>query len=289
MTHPVMPDSVPAPIPASIPESIPAPCVILVDPQMGENIGASARAMCNCGLEDLRLVRPRDSWPNPKATAMAVGAFERMRPVRVYETTAEAIADLHYVCATTARPRDQAKPVYDARSFTKLCYARAQSNQKTGILFGGERAGLSNDDVSVAHSILTLPLNPDFCSLNLAQAVLLLAYEWRMQIVMDQDSSYKTAFDAPPHEPAPHGSIDALINRLEQTLSTHHFFRSPDLRPTMVRNIRTMLLRTHMSEQEIRTCHGIITALSGGKDPAQSRTSRKQSKNASLRATKLLS
>lgn len=232
------------------------PVIILVDPQMGENIGASARAMMNCGLTDLRLVRPRDGWPSEPARAMSAGALDKMPPVPVYNSVAEAVADCHYVYATTARPREIVKPSLGARDAAADMIKR--SGQKIGILFGAERAGLTNEDVAMAHCIITIPLNPEFSSLNLGQAVLLTAYEWRQA----QEVS------APPmgdHVLAPHEKLNELFLRLESELEAHDFFKAPELRAPMMRNLRAMLSRGEMSEQEVRTFHGIISALTGKK------------------------
>ncbi|MCB9988839.1 MAG: RNA methyltransferase [Rhodospirillales bacterium] len=233
-----------------------APVVILVDPQMGENIGAAARAMLNCGLTELRLVRPRDGWPNEKAQAMSSGALDKMPPVKIYETTADAVADCHYVYATTARLREMAKPVITAREAAADGRARAAQSQKIGLLFGAERTGLTNDDVALAHAVVTIPLNPAFSSLNLGQAVLLLAYEW-------SQAHYEPAENE--HIPAPHEHLNELFERLESELEAHHFFRTAGQKPIMIRNLRTALGRAEMSEQEIRTFHGIISALIGKK------------------------
>ncbi len=235
-----------------------APVVILVDPQMGENIGATARAMLNCGLTELRLVRPRDGWPNERADAMSSGALDKMPPVKVYDTTAEAVADCHYLYATTARLREMAKPVMTAREAAADARTRAAQGQKIGYLFGAERMGLTNDDVALAHTAVTIPLNPAFSSLNLGQAVLLLAYEWSQAQFSPADSD---------HIPAPHAELNELFERLENELEANHFFRTEGQRPIMIRNLKTTLARAEMSAQEIRTFHGIISALLGKKAP----------------------
>lgn len=238
------------------------PAVILVDPQMGENIGAAARAMLNCGLTDLRVVRPRDGWPNERAVAMSAGALDRMPPVQVFDDTASALADCHYVYATTARPRDMVKPVINAREAAADMKRRMEDSQQTGILFGAERAGLANDDISLAHAIVTIPLNPGFSSLNLAQGVLLVAYEWYQQYVTLEQKE-RTGENLP----AAHEKLNELYDRLEDELEKNHFFRSPDMRPSMMRNLKNMLGRAEMTEQEARTFHGVISALTGKKSP----------------------
>jgi len=238
------------------------PSIVLINPQMGENIGASARAMLNCGLSDLRLVNPRDGWPNERAQANSAGALDQMPPVKIFNSTSEAIAEYHYIYATTARPRDMAKPVMTARSAACNMQKRIISGQKIAIMFGGERAGLSNEDIAHADAIITIPLNPDFSSLNLAQGVLLCAYEWA-QI---------TAYTAPDKQipqgdsfPVSKQNFESLMNRLEEELTMHHFFRNEDMRPAMMRNIRTLFSRAEMTDQEARTLQGIISALIGNK------------------------
>lgn len=238
-----------------------APAVVLIAPQMGENIGAAARAMLNCGLRELRLVNPRDGWPNPAAEAMSSGALAKMPPVPVFESAKAAVADCHYVLATTARPRDMVKPVFTPREAVAELAGRAAAGQKTAILFGPERAGLENDDVALAHGIITIPLNPEFSSLNLGQAVLLTSYEW--------SQTQYAASDRKENEdlPAPHEKFVELCERLEGELESGHFFRTDGQRPVMIRNLRNMLSRAEMTEQEVRTFHGMITALTGGKKP----------------------
>jgi tRNA/rRNA methyltransferase len=237
------------------------PSIILVKPQMGENIGASARAMANFGLKDLSLVDPRDGWPSAAADANSVGAFDHMNAVKVYDSVTDAIADAHTVYATTARPRDMRKPVFAPAQAVEDMIAKGQRGMKTAILFGGERAGLDNDDIALAQNIITFPTNPDFSSLNLAQSVLLLSYEY-----------FRQANDAPaatlPEGKSPaatQGEVEEFLARLESELEDGHFFRNPDMRPAMVRNIRAMFTRADLSEQEVRTLHGMVSALIGKK------------------------
>lgn len=240
------------------------PVVVLVDPQMGENIGTAARAMLNCGLSRLRLVRPRDGWPSDKAVAASAGALERMPPVQVFPTLPEALADLEYVYATTARSRELVKPVLSPRAAAKDLHRRQAEGLRTGILFGAERMGLTNDDVALAHALVTAPLNPGFSSLNLAQSVLMMAYEWWSAAADDPEPS---RLPTGASRPATQAELEALLVRLEAELDAHHFFRNPDMRPTMVRNIRSLFTRATPTEQEIRTFQGIVTALTGGKGP----------------------
>ncbi len=239
------------------------PAIILVNPQMGENIGAAARAMLNCGLDELRLVNPRDGWPSAQAEAMSSGALGKMPPVQVYDSTAAAIADCHYIYATTARPRDMVKPVFTAKSAAEDMHRRAAQGQKIGLLFGAERSGLDNDDVAQSHAVITIPLNPAFSSLNLAQGVLLLTYEWYQLAVNALEKQLPTGSS----QPVTHDELHDLFERLENELDAHHFFRNDGQRPIMIRNLRNLLTRAEMTQQETRTFHGIISALIGKKAP----------------------
>lgn len=233
------------------------PTIILVAPQMGENIGASARAMLNFGLSDLRLVAPRDGWPSDEAvrnSAGALGADNRVR-VQVFKTLGDAISDLHFVLATTARRRDLVKDVYTPTSAATSVQERIAVEQNCGFVFGGERSGLDNDDIALCQGIITIPTNPDFSSLNLGQAVLLQCWE----IFRAQESELKTAVQN-ENTPAPQGQLDELLNRLEKELESADFFKSAGLKPTMLRNIRSMFTRSDLTEQEVRTLHGILSA-----------------------------
>ena len=176
--------------------------VILISPQMGENIGAAARAMMNFGVHDLRLVAPRDGWPNERAHAMAAGAFEIMPPVQVFDTLSAATADLHFILGTSARPRDMVKPTYTPRKAVQESLPRHAQGQRIGILFGAERTGLLNDEITACHGIITIPTNPDFPSLNLGQSVLLMAYEWMQQVESDAQNTIFFLFQAPSARPA---------------------------------------------------------------------------------------
>ncbi len=236
------------------------PAIVLVEPQLGENIGTVARAMLNCGLTDLRLVRPRDGWPNPKAVAAASGADLVLETAQIYETTAAAIADLGYVLATTARLRDMLKPVVTPRAAAAALRSREAAGTRCGILFGPERSGLVNEDVGLADAALTVPLNPAFTSLNLAQAVLLIAWEWR--VAADTTPAERLTYDetAPPADKA---KLLNLFEHLEEALDAAGFFRVEAKRPAMVQNLRALFTRAALSEQEVRTLHGVIVALSG--------------------------
>jgi tRNA/rRNA methyltransferase len=242
------------------------PVIILIAPQMGENIGAAARAMCNFGLDTLKIVNPRDGWPNNQpsesATANAVGAFDHMHPVEVFDNTADALKEFHTIYATTARARDMRKPVMTARTTAQDIADKQAQGLRTAIMFGGERAGLTNEDIALAHNIITIPTNPNFSSLNLAQSVLLMANE-----IFQATHNNSTEAQTPLGDSAPvtHEELNEMITRLENELETRNFFRNPDMKPTMMNNIRTMLTRANLTDQETRTFQGIISALIGNK------------------------
>lgn len=236
------------------------PAIVLVEPQLGENIGACARAMLNCGLTDLRLVNPRDGWPNPAAEAMAAGAIQVLEFARVYSTTAEACADLTYVLATTARPRGVTKEALVPRAAAAQLRRRVDAGQPAGVLFGPERAGLVNEDVTLADAVITVPLNPGFSSLTLAQAVLLVGYEWFQS--GDETPDVQMMSESPP---APVETREFFFTRLEAELDDAGFFYPEHLEPTMKRNLRTLFTRAGMSDQEVQSLHGVIKALTGQK------------------------
>lgn len=235
----------------------PQPSFILVQPQMGENIGAAARAMYNFGLEWMRIVKPRDGWPNQKATTMASGAARVLDQVRLTDTTAEACDDLHFVFATTARNRDLTKPVMTPER--AMAHARALINEgkKVGVLFGPERAGLANDDVVRANALISVPVNPAFASLNLAQCVLLLAYEWRRQgadvpaeAMMLAGTDFATGIE-----------VEKLSERLENDLHNRKFFWPEDKAESMRLNLRNLWSRMALTGADVRTLHGVFRAL----------------------------
>jgi len=235
-----------------------APPLFWLKPQLGENIGMVARAMLNCGLTDLRLVSPRDGWPNEKATRTASGATVVLENARVFETTAEAVADLGFVLATTARARDMTKDVQTARAAAGEMRACIAQQVNCGVLFGKEAVGLHNDDVALADAILMVPLNPAFSSLNLAQAVLLMGYEWYQSAVDQAPISEEVRLDT---RPATKQELVGLFEHLESELDDCGFLGLPDKRPTMVRNLRNMFQRARMTEQEVRTFRGVISGL----------------------------
>lgn len=242
-------------------ETIPQPAIILVKPQMGENIGAAARAMLNFGLGDMRIVAPRDGWPNEAARAMASRADEVLDHARLFDTTEEAIADLNLVYATTARGRELSKPVLRPRAMAEQGTAAIGAGQKVGILFGGERAGLDNDDVALARAVVQVPANPAFSSLNLAQAVLLCSYEWRLASLESANSA--ADFDA-ASAPVAAAQMTAFNEFLTDELDRSGFFNLiQDKRPTMLRNIRAMFHRAELRDHEVRTLFGVVRSLSG--------------------------
>ncbi|MGH1398170.1 MAG: RNA methyltransferase [Alphaproteobacteria bacterium] len=231
------------------------PAIILVRPQMGENIGAAARAMGNFGFRDLRLVAPRDGWPNDAADGMAAGAFAHMDTVRVFDSLAEASADLHHLYATTARRRDLVKPVFTPNGAVEDMMENVQ--KRAAFVFGPERTGLENDEVSLCHSLITIPTNPAFSSLNLGQSVLL------MVAAYGQAASDAPARALPRGDSFPVAQADLIgfYERLEGALEEGRFFQSTHLKPTMIRNIRAIFSRADMSDQEVRTLHGIVSTL----------------------------
>jgi len=236
------------------------PAIVLVEPQLGENIGMAARAMLNCGLTDLRLVKPRDGWPNKDAVAASADASLVIENTRVYQTTKDAVADLELLFATTARPRDMVKRVVTARQATVELHDFATRSGKAGVLFGREAKGLLNDDVALADAVLSVPLNPGFSSLNLAQAVFAVGYEWYQY----SDATPASEISMPKHtRPGTKQELIYLFEHLEEALDDSGFLRVADKRPTMVRSFRNMLGRADLTEQEIRTFRGIITSLVG--------------------------
>ena len=244
----------------------PAPIVVLVEPQLGENIGAAARAMANFGLSRLRLVAPRQAWPNTKARMMAAGADRILDAAELYESLEAAIADCTFVVAATARAHDQAKPVVGAAEAAALLAPRVAAGELAALVFGRERNGLENDEVALADRILTLPVNPAFASLNLAQAVAIVAYEW-----FKLASGAKLPFAMPEKSaPAPKQQLLAFFASLERELEKVEFFRPPDKRETMQINLRNIFTRMQPTRQDIQTLHGVIMAIAEGrKGPAR--------------------
>lgn len=240
-----------------------APAIILVNPQMGENIGATARAMMNFGFTDLRLVNPRDGWPNERATATASGALDIMPAPTIYESFEDSIHDLHFTLATTSRDRDMVKPIYSPARASEIILTRTNRHQKSGFVFGCERTGITNDDLSLCQGIINIPANDEFASLNLAQAVLLIAYEWSTT----SQPKPQTEGLIENHNPAPQSELHGFLERLQTDLEDRNFFRAEGLKATMIKNIQNIFTRADISEQELRTLHGILSALRGNKTP----------------------
>jgi tRNA/rRNA methyltransferase len=245
---------------------IAGPVVVLVEPQLGENIGAAARVMANFGLSRLRLVAPRQAWPNPKASMMAAGADRVLDAAQLFDTAAAAIADCAFVLATTARAHDQAKPVVGPEAAARELAPRVAAGETVAIMFGRERIGLLNEEVALADRIVTFPVNPAFASLNLAQAVTIMGYEWfklaangALPFVMPRKSGS-----------APKEQLEAFLAGVEQELERVEFFRPAEKRDTMLINLRNIFTRMQPTQQDIQTLHGVITAIAEGrKGPAR--------------------
>ncbi|MEW5704476.1 MAG: RNA methyltransferase [Pseudomonadota bacterium] len=235
------------------------PIIVLVDAQLGENIGTAVRAMWNCGLGELRLVTPRKGWLNEKTLAASAGADRVLEKARVYEELAEAIADLRHVFAATARPRNMEKPVLAPRAAAVRMREAEKRGDKIGILFGPERAGLTNDAVTLAEAIVEVPLNPAFASLNLAQAVLLLGYEWfQAGLAAPTPADTRCQHD---ERPAAQVELQGLFGHLEGALDACGFLRPLEKRPGMVRNIRNIFTRAGLTDREVSTLRGIVSCL----------------------------
>jgi tRNA/rRNA methyltransferase len=232
------------------------PVVILVEPQLSENIGTAARAMANFGLSHLRLVNPREGWPSDKARSASASADHVIDGTQVFATLEEAVADLNFVYATTARSREITKPVVGPREAAVATEARIAAGGAVGVLYGRERSGLTNEHISIADEIVTLPVNPAFSSLNIAQAVLIFAYEWRLASVGDA-----LPFGGEVREQAPRAQLIGMFEHLEAALDEAGFFRQSEKRPHITLIIRNFLQRAQLSEQEVRTLRGMIAAL----------------------------
>jgi len=243
----------------------PGPVIVLVEPQLGENIGAAARAMANFGLSRLRLVKPRQAWPNEKARVMATGAGRILDEAELFDTLEAAIADCTFVLAATARAHDQAKRVVGPAEAAAEIAPRIAAGARVAILFGRERNGLESNEVALADRFVTLPVNPAFASLNLAQAVVIVAYEWfkfagtGLPFAMPEKSA-----------PAPKQQLLAFFASLERELEKVEFFRPPDKRKTMQINLRNIFTRMQPTQQDMQTLHGVIMAIAEGrKGPAR--------------------
>jgi tRNA/rRNA methyltransferase len=234
--------------------------IVLVRPQLGQNIGKAARAMLNFGLTELRLVAPRDGWPNPDAGPSASGADVVLEQARVFDTVQQAIADCNHVFASTVRRRDLVMPVLRPEEMAERI---ATAPERSAILFGAERSGLETDEVALANAIVTVPINPEFGSLNLAQAVILLAYEWSKC----GDLAVPTVKELEP--PAPHGDVEGLIGQMNEELDRKGYFHPPSRTQATKNTLRTIFTKTGWSSREVKAVRGIIRALV---EPARRRT-----------------
>src|SRR5690242_16386713 len=237
------------------------PAIILVEPQLGENIGMAARAMGNFALSRLRIVNPRDGWPNVAAERAAAGADHILEQVELFDSVEQAVADLDLLFATTARAHDQAKPVMAPEAAAAEMKEHVAGRGKVGILFGRERWGLTNEEVARANRIITFPVNPGFASLNLAQAVLLMGYEW-----FKLATSAAMPFAMPERSPrASQHQMDAFFENLVRELDRVEFLRPAEKRETMLVNLRNIFFRMEPTKQDMHTLHGVITAIAEGK------------------------
>ena len=234
------------------------PAIILVHPQLGENIGMVARAMANFGLAELRLVNPRDGWPSEKAISAASKADHVIEAAKVYPSLEEAVSDLEFVYATTARDRYGYKEVRSPVVAADDLRTRFRVGQKTGILFGRERTGLTNEEIALADELVTFPVNPAFASLNLAQAVLLMSYEWMKSGLASVED---TPFDALPQRPAKKEELQGLFDHVEETLDARGYFRPAEKKPKLVENLRAILTRPSFTGTEIQVLRGIVSCL----------------------------
>ncbi|MHA7875550.1 RNA methyltransferase [Roseivivax sp.] len=245
-----------------MPSPTPQPDYVLVRPQMGENIGAAARAMWNFGLDRMRLVAPRDGWPNPAADAMASGAGRLLDEAQVYPSTAEAVADADFVLATTARPRGLTKPVYSPEAALAETAERTARGERVAVLFGPERAGLENADIALANGIVSVPVNPEFPSLNLAQCVLLTAYEWRRATA--EVTPRATALAGTDW--ANQAEVSALARHYEERMDAAGFFFPEHKAEGMKLNLRNLWSRMPLTRSDVQTLHGILRQMVRWKD-----------------------
>ena len=246
----------------------PTPSVVLVNPQLGENIGMAARAMANFSLMDLLLVDPREGWDREKAESAASGAVETVKTARIEPVLAEALKPYHYVYATTARPRGMTKDVMTPEQASADMHKRIAQGEKIAILFGRERYGLTNEEVSLADMIITAPVNPAYASLNIAQAVLLVGYEWFKPLAktLGMETQELAALSGPGlhmpgTKPATKDELFGFFEHIENELEIAGFYKTDDKRPHMIRNMRNMFARAQLSEQEVRSLRGIVSSL----------------------------
>lgn len=230
------------------------PVIVLVRPQLGQNIGKAARAMLNFGLTEMRLVAPRDGWPNPEAGPAASGADVVLERAQLFDSVQDAVADCSTIFASTVRRRDLVMPVVGPEDMADRI---AASSERSAILFGPERSGLETEDVALANAIVTVPINPEFGSLNLAQAVILLAYEWSKRSALAQPTIKEL------EAPAPHGELEGLIGQLNQELEAKGYFHPPSRTEATKNTLRTIFTKTGWSSREVKAVRGVIRALVG--------------------------
>lgn len=234
------------------------PCVILVEPQLSENVGMVARAMKNCALSELRLVNPRENHLSAKALSASSNSEEILQNAKVYSSTQEAVSDLQYVLATTARHRDQTKMVYNADSGAKEVVKRINQNEKCGFMFGPERTGLHNEDVCLADALINIPLNPKHCSLNLSQAVLLVGYEFHKTQLNNEASIFVTNHTTIANKE----KVLLFCKHIESKISQFANYKDEQKKDKLIINLRNIFTRSEMTEQELNTLYGIINYLS---------------------------
>jgi len=245
-----------------MPTDTPQPSFVLVRPQMGENIGAAARAMWNFGLDRMRIVAPRDGWPNPKAVAMSSGAGRLLDEAQLSDTLPDALSDCTFVFATTARPRELIKPVYSPEGAMKLAAEKIAAGEKVAVMFGPERAGLENDDIARANAIITVPVNPEYASLNLGQCVLLTAYEWRRQ----SEEIEHEVLDIGKSDWASNIEVEKLVEHYEDRLDEAGFFYPPEKAPGMRVVFRNLFSRMRLTRADVQMLHGVMRQMVRWKD-----------------------
>lgn len=233
------------------------PVIVLVRPQMGENIGAAARAMANFGLRELRIVAPRDGWPNPRADALAGHALEVVQRAALFDTAADAVADLQVTFAASARDRDMRKPVMEPHEAAAKLYADGQRGLRCGIVFGPERTGLENEEIASADAVLTMPTDAACPSINLSHAVVVAAYAW------SRAAGVGLAPQEDMHPPATKAEMEGLFGHMERALDARGYWKEPTKKPYMWKNIRATLMRAQMSGAEVQTWRGLVRALAG--------------------------
>lgn len=236
---------------------IPQPVFVLIRPQMGENIGAAARAMFNFALSDMRMVAPRDGWPNPRATALASGAGRVLDAATIHDDTPSALADCTFTFATTARHRDLTTPIFTPEGAMERAAGLIAGGQRVAVMFGPERAGLENDDIARANALITVPVNPEFPSLNLAQCVLLMAYEWRRQAMRPPPEAMEWAGS----HPASAIEVERLAQHYEERLEEAHFFFPPHKAASMKMNLRNLWSRLPLVQADVQMLHGVLRQL----------------------------